>query len=42
MTGTAPQVIPQGQDQNANTSGGKVRSLFKLATNSIQFYVFAN
>ena len=38
--GTASQVTPQEHHQLANSSGSKVG--FKLATNSIQFHVFAN
>ena len=34
------RVTPQGRHQHANASGGKVR--FELATDGIQFYVFAN
>ena len=39
-SGTASQVTPQVRFQRANASGGKVGP--ELATDGIQFYVFAN
>ena len=39
-SGTASQVTAQQRQQHANASGSKVG--FELATDGIQFYVFAN